>query len=114
MYIKSNCPICGGAILHDLRICEKETIIADTSTREIHRIDVLDICTPEELAISAMHELASHVYNGISTNELCKILREKFGVLEQYCCDLVQQLKIELDMYCPDRQHLYYVETRSL
>gem|GEM_PF-4195980 len=39
------------------------------------------------------------MYNGISTNELCKVLKGKFGVLEQYCCDLVQRLKIELDMY---------------
>ena len=111
MYIKTNCPICRGALFHNLRIYERETITAHASTSEIYRIDVTDSCTPEELAESAIHVLADHVYNGISTNELCKILREKFGVLEQYCCDLVQQLKIELDMYCPDRQHLYYVET---
>ncbi|WP_319507377.1 hypothetical protein [uncultured Methanolobus sp.] len=111
MYIKTNCPICRGALLHNLKIYERETITADASTSEIYRIDVTDSCTPEELAESAIQVLADHVYNGISTNELCKILKEKFGVLEQYCCDLVQQLKIELDMYCPDRQHLYYVET---
>ncbi|SFM40275.1 hypothetical protein [Methanolobus profundi] len=109
MYIKTNCPICGESLFHDLRIYEKQTITADSSEREIRRIDVLETCTPEELARSALHVLADHVYNGISTNELCKILREKFGVLEQYCCDLIQQLKIEMDMYCPDRQHLYYV-----
>jgi hypothetical protein len=60
-----------------------------------------------------MNELAGHVYNRISTNEFCKILKEKFGVLEQYCCDLIQQLKTEMDMYCPDRRHLYYVEIGS-
>ncbi|AFV22763.1 hypothetical protein Mpsy_0552 [Methanolobus psychrophilus R15] len=113
MYIKTNIPAYGGKLYHNLRIYERETIIEGRSTREIYRIDVLDTCTPEELARSAMRALAGYVYNGISTNELCKILREKFGVLDQYCCDLVQQLKIELDMYCPDRQHLYYVGARS-
>ena len=70
------------------------------------------IISKEELVQLVINELWVVMYNWISTNEVCKILKDKFGVLEQYCCDLVQQLKIELDMYCPDRQHLYYVEAR--
>jgi phage gp36-like protein len=71
--------------------------------------EIIDTCSPEELVESVMYELASHVYDGITTHELCRILREKFSVLEQYCCDIVQRLKNEMYMYCPDRQHLYYV-----
>lgn len=103
MYLKSKCPTCGGEHFHNIRLFRRK------STAEIISAEVLDTCTKEELAISVLQELAGHVYNGISTHELCKMLKDKFGVLEQYCCDIVQQLKIEMDMYCPDRQHLYFV-----
>jgi len=109
MYIKTKCPICGGHPFHDLTIYEKETLVKGRSTREIVKIDVTDSCSPEELSEHVVRELSGHVYDGITALELCKILREKFGVLEQYCCDIVQLLKIRMHMYCPDRQHLYYV-----
>lgn len=65
--------------------------------------------TEEELAASILRELQGYVYDGITTRQLCKVLKDKFGVAFQYCCDIVQRLKIEMDMYSPDRQHLYYV-----
>ncbi|MCQ1535019.1 hypothetical protein FTO70_04810 [Methanosarcina sp. KYL-1] len=80
------------------------------STSEVIAAETADICSPEELATSVLHELAGHIYNGMTTSELCKILGDKFGVLEQYYCDIVQRLKVEPDMYCPDHQHLYFVE----
>ncbi|TGC07404.1 hypothetical protein [Methanolobus halotolerans] len=110
MYIRTPCAVCGENSFHNVRMRRRTLFLGDKRISWIMGADVTDSCTPEELARSALYVLADHVYNGISTNELCKILKEKFGVLEQYCCDLVQQLKIELDMYCPDRQHLYYVE----
>ncbi|WMW22770.1 hypothetical protein RE476_02810 [Methanolobus mangrovi] len=113
MYVKTKCPICGENSYHNLRLHRRSLFLGGSKVSWIIDADVTDSCTPEELAKSALCVLADHVYNGISTNELCKILKEKFGVLEQYCCDLIQQLKIEMDMYCPDRQHLYYVEARS-
>jgi hypothetical protein len=83
--------------------------MGDRKVSWITSAEVTDACSPEELAEHATRELSKHVYNGITTHELCKILRDKFGILEQYCCDIVQLLKIRMDMYCPDRQHLYYV-----
>ena len=50
----------------------------------------------------------------MTTLELCKILKDKFGILEQYCCDIVQRLKVELDMYSPDHRHLYFVWGRCI
>ena len=109
MYVKTPCPICGEDSFHYIKLHRRSVFLGDKNTSWITAAEVTDTCGPEELAESVLHELSTHVYNGITTFELCKILREKFGVLEQYCCDIVQLLKIELDMYCPDRQHLYYV-----
>ncbi|ABE51503.1 Hypothetical protein Mbur_0521 [Methanococcoides burtonii DSM 6242] len=45
----------------------------------------------------------------MTTGEFCKLLKKNFGVAAKYCCDLIQRMKIELDMYCPDRQNQYFV-----
>ncbi|WP_319506042.1 hypothetical protein [uncultured Methanolobus sp.] len=112
MYIQTPCALCGENSFHNVRLLRRNLFLGDKRISWIIGAEVTDSCTPEELAWSALHVLAGHVYNGITTNELCKILRDTFGILDQYCCDLVQRLKIELDMYCPDRQHLYYVGSR--
>ena len=84
-----------------------------TASYSIVDLEVDETISEEELAASILGELQGHVYNGITTRELCKILKNNFGVSFSYCCDIVQRLKIELDMYCPDRQHLYYVGVRE-
>jgi hypothetical protein len=76
----------------------------------IENIDVDETISEEEMARSVLQELRSYVYDGITTYELCRVLKESFGVVAAYCCDLIQLMKIELDMYCPDRQHLYFVK----
>ena len=90
-----------------LRVLEE--IRKQKTTFSVASVDVTDTVSEEQLAHEVLKVLRSHIYNGISTHELCRILRDRFGVLEQYCCDIVQLLKIEMNMYCPDRQHLYYV-----
>lgn len=63
----------------------------------------MDETTSEkEIAVSVMQELRGHVYDGITTCELCRVLKEYFGVVAVYCCDLIQKMKIELDRYCPE------------
>lgn len=109
MYIRTICPTCGEVLYHNLRIHEWETISGSNSTREITDIETLDSCTAEDLSHEILQVLSNHIYDGIPTNELCRILKEKFGILARHCCDIVQRLKIELDMYCPDHQHLYFV-----
>ena len=58
----------------------------------------------------------NHKFTGVSERELTEIVDslrdtevENIEVVAAYCCDLIQRMKIELDMYCPDRQHLYFV-----
>ncbi|MDP2216014.1 MAG: hypothetical protein Q8J68_01815 [Methanolobus sp.] len=109
MYIKTKCPVCGEDSFHCIKLHQRNAYIGDRKISWVTSAEVTDTCSPEELVESVMYELASHVYDGITTRELCRILREKFSVLEQYCCDIVQRLKNEMYMYCPDRQHLYYV-----
>ncbi|WP_406660932.1 hypothetical protein V7O66_13995 [Methanolobus sp. ZRKC3] len=109
VYIKTTCPTCGDHSFHHVRLHRLTTFHKNKVKSEITSAEVTDSCTPEELATSVLHELAGHVYNGMATLELCKILKDKFGILEQYCCDIVQRLKVELDMYSPDHQHLYFV-----
>lgn len=106
MYIKTKCK-CGRECFHNIRI----RVIQDRSDLELDDINVRDSVEAEQLAQEILLELQGYVYDGITTRQLCKLLKEKFGVAFQYCCDIVQRLKIELDMYSPDRQHLYYVES---
>jgi hypothetical protein len=53
---------------------------------------------------------SNHNSNSITTYELCHVLKEYFGVVVVCCCDLIQRMEIELDMYCPDQEHLYFIE----
>ncbi|NPE28609.1 hypothetical protein HNV12_11695 [Methanococcoides sp. SA1] len=55
------------------------------------------------VATCILRELEGYVYDGITTGEFCKLLKKNFGVAAKYCCDLIQKMKIELDMSCPNR-----------
>ncbi|PQV43200.1 hypothetical protein [Methanohalophilus euhalobius] len=76
----------------------------------INNMEVDGTVTEEKIAHLVLQELRGHVYDGVTVNELCRILKKCFGVVAVYCCDLIQKLKLELDMYCPDKQHLYFVQ----
>lgn len=106
MYKQSICPYCNKPFYENLRI----HVLEQSGTYTLSQINACEIVTEEELAQSIIHELAGNVYDGITTAELCKILDRQFGLASKYCCDLIQRIKLELDMYSPDRQHLYYVE----
>ena len=75
----------------------------------VENIDVDETISEEEMVSSVLQELCGYVYEGITTYELCRVLKEYFGVVAAHCCDLIQRMKIELDMYCPDKQHLYFI-----
>lgn len=105
MYVKTKCPTCGEPVCLDLLISEKVSL----HSTEIIDVQVLDTCTASELARGVISELAAHVYDGITKAELCRILKDKFRILERYCCDIIQQLKIELGLYCKDGIHLKYI-----
>lgn len=107
MYISTPCPKCKKQVCIDLTITEKLTPATAEST--ILDVDIVDTCTASDLARDVLNVVSDHIYDGISTHELCRILHDKFRILEQYCCEIVQYIKIELSMYSPDGVHLKYV-----
>ncbi|MCS3923879.1 hypothetical protein [Methanosalsum natronophilum] len=73
-------------------------------------MEIVSTVDKEQLVYDIFRELNGFIYHGITTHELCYILKDKFRVAYKYCCDIIEELKIKLDMYCPDREHLYYVD----
>ncbi|WP_135606843.1 hypothetical protein [Methanococcoides sp. NM1] len=114
MYEKTTCPHCSKTFYQNLRVRVREDVYQRGSER-IHKqtvtdVEMADSLSEEQLARDILLELEGYVYNGMTTDEFCKLLKKYFGVASKYCCDLIQRMKIELDMYCPDHQHLYFVE----
>ncbi|MHC1575987.1 MAG: hypothetical protein ACXQTE_01400 [Methanosarcinaceae archaeon] len=109
MYIKTKCSACGQENFHNLHLRVLEVIRGGESSFSVDDVLVTDTVAAEQLARDVLLELEGYVYDGISTDELCKMLKRYFGVAAKHCCDIIQRLKINLDMYCPDRKHLYYV-----
>lgn len=109
MYIKTNCTKCGNADFHDIQWWIVNEIKKGQSNIKVDDIEVCDTVSEEELARHVINELRPFMRDGITTDEFCKILKKYYGVASKYCCDLIQRMKIELGMYCPDRQHLYFV-----
>lgn len=114
MYVKTSCPNCKQQNYHDIAVDVLEHIKShsdgsQSTTSVVVGAEVCETVSEEQLAQDALRELEGFVYDGITTKELCAILYKYFGVLHSHCCDLIQKMKIELDMYCPDRQHLYFV-----
>ncbi|WP_269849062.1 hypothetical protein [Methanosarcina horonobensis] len=50
------------------------------------------------------------IHDGIEIEVLIKILQENYGVTETCCMDLIERIRLDLDMYCPDRKRLYFAE----
>ena len=106
VYIKTICPTCGEPVLSDLAISYE---IPWGVVSRIVDVEVVDACTLQDLARSVIRELAGHIYDGITKTELCRILKDKFRILERHCCDIIQQIKLELGLYCKDGVHLNFV-----
>ncbi|WP_135611001.1 hypothetical protein [Methanococcoides sp. AM1] len=117
MYVKTKCSKCGQTDYQNIRLHVTEDLYRKGSTYEyVHTLDevtITETISEEQLARDILLELEGYVYNGMTTDEFCKLLKKYFGVASKYCCDLIQRMKIDLDMYCPDRQHLYFVEKRT-
>ncbi|OPY19421.1 MAG: hypothetical protein A4E24_01667 [Methanomethylovorans sp. PtaU1.Bin093] len=109
MYIRTTCPICKSPNCVDILIREKVLESGAFPPTEIIDVEVMDACTLQDLTRDVLLQLSGYVYNGITKAELCKILKDKFSILERYCCDIIQQLKIELGLYCKEGVHLNFV-----
>ncbi|MDA0525606.1 hypothetical protein [Methanococcoides alaskense] len=110
MYTKLPCPECGSENYHDLSFWIIQEIKAGKPSAHVDEVYAEDSVTAEQLAQSVIQELRPFMDDGMTTDEFCKLLKKYFGVASRYCCDLIQRMMIELDMYCPDHEHLYFVE----
>jgi hypothetical protein len=116
MFIRGKCPKCNEVFYQDLIVqCEEHHITFEDNRQMsyylVKNLDVKETVSEEEMAQSVIRELKGYVYNGITVRELYHTLQTYFGVVAIHCCDLIQRIKIDLDMYCPDREHLYYVNS---
>jgi hypothetical protein len=75
----------------------------------VKNIDVMDTIAIEDLVRDIIHTLRFSITDGIHIEELCTLIKTKFGIAKAYCYDIIEQIKIELDLYSPDKQHLYFV-----
>lgn len=112
MFIRTKCTICGNADYQDIRLHALERTVFDDLSHArrytIEHIEVSETISEEEMAALIMRELRGQLKNGVSVEELCRIIRDYFGVASKYCCDIIQRIKYEAGMYCPDKKHLYY------
>ncbi len=112
MFIRTCCTNCNNADFHNVKLHALEHTVFDDLTHAcryaIERIEVADTLSEEEMAARIMQELKGLIRNGVDIKELCRVVKEYFGVAAKYCCDIIQRIKLEVGMYCPDRKHLYY------
>jgi hypothetical protein len=113
MFIKSKCPYANRTCYHDVCFRVKNEILFNggeyTERQTVEDIQITDTLSEEELAWCIVCDLKGFMYDGMTVGEFCHLLKRYYGVASKYCCDLIQRMKVELDMYCPDRQHLYFV-----
>lgn len=112
MFIRTRCTRCNNPDYHDVKLQALEHTVFDDLTQAyrytVEYIEVADTLSEEEMAALIMRELRGQIRQGIEIQELCRIIKEFFGVAANYCCDIIQRIKLEAGMYCPDRIHLYY------
>jgi hypothetical protein len=112
LYIRTCCTECGNSDYHNVKLKALEHTVFDDFTTAyrytIEYIEVTDTLSEEEMAARILKEVRSVLRNGIDIQELCRIIKEYFGVAANYCCDIIQRIKLEAGMYCPDKVHLYY------
>jgi hypothetical protein len=102
MYIKTHCTQCGNIDYHYLKM--------HATRGRVKNVEATDSISEEDLVLNVMHTIRGHLHNGIEVRELCGILKTCYGIGTTYCCGLIQRIQIELDMYSPDKRHLYFVD----
>ena len=78
MYISTLCPHCEKQVYIDLAITEKLTPAAAEST--ILSVDIVETCKASDLAKDVLNVVVDHIYDGISTHDLCRILQDQFRI----------------------------------
>ncbi|WP_048065460.1 hypothetical protein [Methanosarcina acetivorans] len=111
MYVKARCPVCGTDVYHDIFVhVQKYRRFGSQSHKyRVTKIKIQDSQSEDELKYNILQNLSNLVYNGIEIEILDGILKENYGVTGDCCRDLIERIKIELNMYCPDMKKLYFV-----
>lgn len=105
MYVKTKCPYCENELFQNVRI----RIVETQNSITIGNIEVGDSITEEGMVRHVLKTIKRYLNDGMEVRELYKILTKCYGIASNYCCDLIQRIKIELDLYCPDGKHLCFV-----
>lgn len=117
MFIKINCPVCGGEAYHDIRLSALEYLHFEGEKQAwkyiIENIKVKDSLPEEEFVGSILQSMQKIIHDGIEVEVLIETLQEKYGVTESCCMDLIEKIQLELNMYCPDRERLYFAEPKE-
>lgn len=91
--------------------------ITEISNSELTRrkilkgVDVVESVAMDDFMKDVINVLKGEIKNGMSINRLSDILKKQFGIAKNCISDVIEWLKIELDLYCPDQVHLYFVNT---
>lgn len=118
MFIKTHCPVCGNKTYHNIRLSALEQLYFEGERQAcryvVENIEVLDSLTEEELVRNILQGLQKFLHDGIEVEVLIEILEESYGVTGTCCEDLIERIKLELNMYCPDRKRLYFADPEEL
>jgi hypothetical protein len=106
MYEKTTCPNCNSVYYRSLRVCNAEIRTGSV----LKTVETIETITEDDLVRDILRSLTGCISDGVAISELCEILNTVFGVSSQNVCEIVERIKLELDMYCPDRKHLYFIQ----
>jgi hypothetical protein len=87
----------------------KVQIIEKRSGPQIKGIELTDALTEQDMINQIIRTVSGQIDDGIEISYLRKILTSCFGIAPCHTYDLVERIKIELNLYCPDQKHLYHV-----
>lgn len=79
----------------------------------VEYIEVKDSVSEEEL-VEISCDLCMDLCATASKSTNSQVLAKYYGIAAAYCCDLVQRIKIELEIYCQDRRHLSLVCSKTI
>ena len=113
MYIRARCPVCGTDVYHDIFVHVQKYRHFEGNIQShrytVKNIESIDSQSEDELVYNILQKLNNLIHDGIEIEVLVGILKEDYGIAGACCRDLIERIKLELDMYCPDMKKLYYV-----
>lgn len=110
MWVKVGCPTCGEELYINIRMGYVVRVSKGIPTVGITDIEPTDTCTSSELLRDMIKTIKPLIKDGIPVIELHKMISIGHGLPEKYCYDILQKLKDEMELCCPDKEHLYHIK----